>query len=219
MSVLAAATDVSRHASVEALADRTYDAFGRVDVLCNNAGVCGDAVNWSWRHPIEDWRQVLDVNLGGVINGVHVFVPRMLEQGGEAWIMNTASMGGLASPPFLAPYVASKAAVIGLSESLDRELRLAGAAIRVSVLCPGSVRTAINQPLRADRPRPPGAEDAAPAAFRARGAQGIENGLDAATVAEQAVACMLEGRFFLFTHPEPWAPVEMRLARMRADLR
>lgn len=98
VSVLAAATDVSRHGAVEALADRTYGAFGRVDVLCNNAGICGDAVNWSWRHRIEDWRQVLDVHLGGVINGIHAFVPRMLEQGGEAWIMNTASMGARVPP-------------------------------------------------------------------------------------------------------------------------
>lgn len=87
------ATDVSRHDSVEALADRTYGAFGRVDTLCNNAGICGDATDWSRRHPIEYWRQVLDVNLDGVINGIHALVPRMLEQGGEAWTMNAASMG------------------------------------------------------------------------------------------------------------------------------
>lgn len=118
------------------LADEIYSAEGRVDVLHNNAGVCcgGPACDI----PLDDWRLSIDVNLWGVINGVRAFVPGMIKAGG-GHIVNTASMAGLIGLPFVAPYCASKFAVVGLSESLALELAMHN--IKVTTICPGAVRT------------------------------------------------------------------------------
>ena len=137
LNATAYAVDCSKAKAVETLAKKVFAAEGRVDVLCNNAGVvCGGPVE---EIPLKDWRWAIDVNLWGVIHGVRSFVPRMLEQGGESHIVNTASMAGLVPFPFVAPYVASKSAVAGLSEALDCELAPRG--IRVTALCPGAVKT------------------------------------------------------------------------------
>jgi NAD(P)-dependent dehydrogenase (short-subunit alcohol dehydrogenase family) len=137
LSAAAHVVDCAKAKAVQALAEEVFASEGRVDVLCNNAGVvCGGPVE---EIPLSDWRWAIDVNLWGVIHGVRAFVPRMLEQGFESHIVNTASMAGLVPFPFVAPYVASKAAVAGLSEALDCELAPKG--IRVSALCPGAVKT------------------------------------------------------------------------------
>lgn len=123
--------------AVQGLADEVYARHGRVDLLHNNAGVVlGGAVQ---DLSLADWRWVVDVNLWGVIHGVHAFVPRMIEQGGGAHIVNTASMAGLVGLPYVAPYTATKFAIVGLSESLSAELAPHG--IRVTAVCPGAVRT------------------------------------------------------------------------------
>ena len=125
-TVLAVAADVARAEAVDALAARTLEAFGGVHVLCNNAGVYASGL--SWERPLADWEWVLGVNLWGVIHGVRAFVPIMLRQGSEAHIVNTASVAGLISGPFSAPYNVSKYGVVALSESLHYELALAGRA-------------------------------------------------------------------------------------------
>ena len=96
-------TDVSDGEAVDALAARAFDEFGTVAVVCNNAGVAGiqggpdfiDVPNWEW---------VIGVNLWGVIHGIHAFVPRLIDQGGDAHIVNTASFAGLVGVPSMAPY-------------------------------------------------------------------------------------------------------------------
>jgi NAD(P)-dependent dehydrogenase (short-subunit alcohol dehydrogenase family) len=149
LNAAAHVVDCSKARAVEALAGEVFAAEGRVDVLCNNAGVvCGGPVE---EIPLSDWRWAIDVNLWGVIHGVRAFVPRMLEQGSDGHIVNTASMAGLVPFPFVAPYVASKSAVAGLSEALDCELAPRG--IRVSALCPGAVKTNV---MRAGRLKLPG---------------------------------------------------------------
>ncbi len=141
--------DCTRARAVQALADGIFAAEGRVDVLCNNAGVvCGGPVE---ELPLKDWRWTIDVNLWGVIHSIRAFVPKMIAQGGESHIVNTASMAGLVPFPYVAPYVASKFAVAGLSEALDCELAPKG--IRVSALCPGAVKTGV---LRNGRLKLPG---------------------------------------------------------------
>ncbi|MCH9687961.1 MAG: SDR family NAD(P)-dependent oxidoreductase, partial [Deltaproteobacteria bacterium] len=90
---------------------------------------------------LEDWRWVLDVNLWGVIHGIHAFVPRLIDQGGRAHIVNTASVAGLMGVPSMAPYCASKFAVVGLSEALVVELSSHG--IRDTAICPGIIATDI----------------------------------------------------------------------------
>lgn len=131
--------DVTDPAAVEGLAGAVFAQEGRVDVLHNNAGIGhGGPVEET---TLEDWQRVLNVNLMGVVHGVHAFVPRLLAQGRPAHIVNTASMAGLVAAPKLAPYCTSKFAVVGLSESLEGELGPRG--IHVSALCPGIISTAI----------------------------------------------------------------------------
>src|SRR6185369_12577533 len=105
-SVLAVRTDVSKGRDVEALADKAFDTFGGVHVLCNNAGVApGGTV---WEQTEKDWEWTLGVNVWGVIHGIRVFLPRMLEQNVEGHVVNTASVAGLLSLPGMAMYCVSK---------------------------------------------------------------------------------------------------------------
>ena len=137
---LAVPTDVGSADEVEQLARAVIDHFGRVDVVCNNAGV--STFNLLERQSLDDWRWVLDVNLWGVVHGVQAFLPIMRAQGTPGHIVNTASAAGLVGPvPFMGPYAASKAGVVALSETLLAELEMAASPIGESVLCPGFTDT------------------------------------------------------------------------------
>jgi len=152
-------TDVSREAEVRALADAAYDRFGAVHLLCNNAGVFQAGV--VWQRTAADWDWVLGVNLFGLLHGIRAFVPRMLEQGGDAHIVNTASMAGLISVAYSGPYVVSKFAAAALTECLAHDLRAQGSSIGVSCLVPGLVDTRIGDSTR-NRPDEPPSEVTAP---------------------------------------------------------
>ena len=154
-AVLPVVADVSRIEDVERLRDQGLDTYGQVDVVCNNAGVAAGGLGWEVA--LEDWSWVLGVNLMGVVHGVKTFVPLFLEQG-SGHVVNTASMAGLLSSPFMAPYNVAKHGVVTLSETIHAELQMLGAPVGVSVLCPGWVKTRIGE---ADRNRPhtrPGAD-------------------------------------------------------------
>jgi len=142
--VMAVLTDVTKIDSLEALAQTTIDKFGEINLLCNNAGVgfYMNSTTYSWESPLVDWKWILDVNLWGVINGLHVFVPIMLNQDIDCHIVNTASIAGLI-PPILGTciYGVTKHAVVALSESLRNEFNQIGTKIKISVLCPGLVNT------------------------------------------------------------------------------
>ncbi len=143
-------TDVRDVGSVQALADRAWGEFGTVNVVCNNAGVFAGGL--TWESTDDDWEWVLGVNLRGVINGVRSFVPRMLAEGTEGHILNTASLAGIVSSPLSGVYSTSKFAVVGFTESLWHDLSLQeGCRIGVSVVCPAGVDTAI---ARSERSRP-----------------------------------------------------------------
>ncbi len=135
---VAHAVNVADAASVARFADGVF-ADGPVDLLFNNAGVghAGAVADTT----LEDWRRLIDVNLLGVVHGLHAFLPRLLAQDRPAQIVNTASMAGLVPVPGLAAYSATKAAVVGLTDALDIELR--GTQVRVCALCPGVINTAI----------------------------------------------------------------------------
>lgn len=132
--------DVTDRPAMARAADEVEEVFGKVHVLCNNAGVANRG--WLDRASYDDWDWVLGVNLGGVINGVHSFVPRIKAHGEGGHVINTASMAGLAASVGNGVYCTSKFAVVGLSEGLRQEL--APHKIGVSVLCPGSVATNFN---------------------------------------------------------------------------
>jgi len=130
--------DVTDFDAVERLVQETVERTGRLDYIFNNAGIAiGGNVS---QYGIEDWNQIVDVNLRGVINGVQAAYPVMMAQG-FGHIVNTASLAGLTPSPGHVAYAATKHAIVGLSNSLRAESAHMG--IRVSVLCPGFVRTAI----------------------------------------------------------------------------
>jgi NAD(P)-dependent dehydrogenase (short-subunit alcohol dehydrogenase family) len=130
--------DVADSRAVDRLADDVF-AAGPVDLLFNNAGIghAGDIADTT----LEDWNRLIAVNLMGVVHGLNAFLPRLLAQDRPAYIVNTASMAGLVPNPGMAPYSATKAAVVGLSEALHGEL--AGSNVGICVLCPGVINTGI----------------------------------------------------------------------------
>jgi NAD(P)-dependent dehydrogenase (short-subunit alcohol dehydrogenase family) len=144
--ILALPTDVSQATEVETLARKAFETYSEVHLLFNNAGV--GAGKSAWESTLTDWEWVLGVNLYGVIHGIRSFVPRMLESRASGHIVNTASIAGLTSGPGLSVYMASKHAVVSLTETLYHELTLRGASIGVSVLCPGFVNTRIHNSER-----------------------------------------------------------------------
>jgi len=146
-TVLAVRTDVSKADDVQALARKTLDSFGAVHLLCNNAGVAV-ASKATWETTLEDWQWCLGVNLWGVIHGIRTFMPIMLKQNTEGHMVNTASVAGLVTFPYLAIYDATKHAVVAITESLHYELSLLGSKIKASVLCPGFIRTRIMDSYR-----------------------------------------------------------------------
>ena len=141
--------DVSRAGDVDALADAVFARWGRVDVLCNNAGVFVGGLIWD--RPVEDFEFVLGANLWGILHGIRAFVPRMLAQDTEGHIVNTSSVAGLLGAPFEAPYAISKFAAFAATESLANDLAAVGSKLRASVLCPGMITTNI---VDSDRHRP-----------------------------------------------------------------
>jgi NAD(P)-dependent dehydrogenase (short-subunit alcohol dehydrogenase family) len=147
--VLGVPTDVRFADQVDALAAATIERFGRVDVICNNAGVATMS-GPTWEVPLEDWRWVMEVNLSGVVHGIRSFVPHLVAQN-AGHVVNTASMAGVSAGPGMAPYLASKHAVVALSEGLAAELADAAPGVRVTVVCPGSMATNI---ATAERNRP-----------------------------------------------------------------
>lgn len=150
--VVAMRTDVSSEKDVVALADRTYKEFGQVDLLFNNAGVLSSGQ--CWEIDAETWEKSLSINVGGVVNGIRTFVPRLIDAYRPARIINTASVGGFFSAPLMSPYTASKFAVVSITETLAVELAAIGSNVAVSLLAPGAVKTNIlkgSAPIESER--------------------------------------------------------------------
>ena len=193
--------DVRDPEAVEALALSVWKRNGRVDLLCNNAGVAtlGRIADQS----LADWEWVFGVNFWGVLHGIRAFLPRLQAAGRPAHVVNTASLAGLVNGAAFAPYFVSKHAVVSLSECLYLELQAEGSPIGVSVLCPGFVRTPILDSFR----HRPGAEADRSELARPGAAQvdqvlraGVEAGMDPAAVAEKVIAAVRAGRFWILPH-------------------
>ena len=206
-TVLAIETDVGSAASLEAAATRAREAFGVAHLIVNNAGVAG-ASGPSWLLSEADWAWTLQVNLWGVIHGVRTFLPPLLGSGEEGHVVNTASIAGLTTHPWMGPYCATKHAVVAMSEVLAKELELAKAKIGVSVLCPGFVKTNISKSER-NRPAAQRTGPRGPDLAQAMHAL-VDAGIEATTVAEHVVAAVKESRFYILTHPEMRGSLEHR---------
>ncbi len=205
---LAVSCDVSDRTSVEALADRAWREFGRVDVLCNNAGV--GVFSPVADTPAKDLEWVFSVNILGVWNGCSVFVPRFRKGGGPAHILNTGSEHSLDIPfPGMGIYTATKHAVLALSDVMRRELE--SDRIGVSILCPGAVRTEI---WNAGRTRPErfGGPQRSPEEFR----NALASGMDPDEVGRLAVEGIRRGDFFILSHPQVRGIVEARYKELLA---
>ena len=148
--ILTVVTDVSKQPSVHNLKERAYERYGRVDVLMNNAGVAMPCGSWS---EYEAWETVIDTNLWGVINGIHSFVPDMLEQGTPGLIINTGSKQGITTPPGNPAYNASKAAVKAVTEALQHTLRnTEGCHVSAHILVPGFTYTGMIKKFLPEKP-------------------------------------------------------------------
>ena len=203
---LVVGTDVLRRDAVAALAERAWAEFGEVHLLCNNAGVVtfgamdalGDA----------DWQWVLGVNLLGVVHGLQAFLPRLRRQPGAKHVVNTASIAGVAPYEGIGPYVASKYAVVGLSESLRLEGEAWG--LGCTVVCPGNVRTRIVQSARNRQAELGGPRDVVEPDVQRQ----TDAGVDPEHVGRLVRDAVLRNRPYVFTHRENRELVERRFAAM-----
>ena len=214
-TVLAVKTDVAKRSDVEALARKALHAFGEVHLLFNNAGVAAGGPPWeaTW----NDWEWVIGVNLWGVIHGIKVFTPLMLAQNTECHIVNTASAAGLIVGGGSAPYAVTKHAVVALSENLYLSLQQRKSLVKVSVLCPGLVRTNI---LNAESHRPAELRNEAMAmtpemqaglaAFKAM----LEASMAPAQVADAVFDAIQKERFYILSHPEWIEAVQLRTDKL-----
>jgi NAD(P)-dependent dehydrogenase (short-subunit alcohol dehydrogenase family) len=203
-------TDVGDEASMDHLGDATRDAFGAAHLVCPNAGVSAPI------GPMEtlsanDWKWTLDVNLWGVIHSIRVFLPGLKAQD-EGHIVITASVAGLTSYPWLAPYNASKHAATTIAETLHAELVEAGSKVRVSCLCPGAVATNIGA---SERNRPKELEnEATEAPQRGDLSEFASTFADfaraPAKVAELVLAAVVEDRFWIETDDFYREPIQKR---------
>jgi len=201
--VLAVPTDVRKRESLFELAETTWGAFGKAHILCNNAGIApfGPIVG---ADP-NDWKITMDINFWGVVHGIDAFVPRMRKQKAGGHIVNTASMAGLTGMLGLGMYCASKFAVVGLTESLQRELR--GTGIGVSVLCPMIVETEIGANSQRALGKAPLVEDPGPL---------VGGVISAEEVAARVVRAIDRNDLYILTHPEQRAILRKRAAKQDA---
>jgi NAD(P)-dependent dehydrogenase (short-subunit alcohol dehydrogenase family) len=209
-------TDVADLQSVEVLAASTLDRFGQVDILCNNAGV--STFNTIDRLSMADWQWVLGVDLWGVVNGVHTFLPIMLQQGTPGHIVNTASIAGLVSGvAHLAPYAVAKVGVVSLSETLRTELQMSDAPIGVSVLCPSATNTNVMEGER-NRPEHFGREvrttDADVWRDAIRSGFTGPSGKEPSEVAAMVVDAVRKNRFWVVSHGDLRPALEHRFAEI-----
>ena len=205
-------TDVSQGESVERLAHAALEAFGAVHVVCNNAGVAPLGVVWEATE--SDWRWALGVNLWGIIHGVRVFTPILLDQGDEGHIVNTASVAGFIAPPGMGVYNVTKHAVVALSETLHHDLAARGGKVRCSVVCPAFFPSGIadserTRPAALRRDRAKSDEDRA---LEAMLHKATESGrLSADDIAARVLDAVRDERFYVLTHPKINGAIERRM--------
>ena len=207
--VIGQLTDVSQLAQVEALRDRTLKQYGKVHILCNNAGVVSHGATAIWDATMHDWEWVLGVNLWGVIHGVSTFLPIMIEQDEAGHVVNNSSvLGIMTGAGEIGPYSVSKVGVTRITEALYYDLARINSKLKCTLLCPSS--TATNLDL-AGRNRPDalkdrhGAERQAEieAKNKARYEGHQSGGMDPSEVADHVFNAIKAEQFYLITEPNP----------------
>ena len=214
--VLGVPTDVTQFEQIQHLADEAISAYGKVNIVHNNAGVvrAGSLEELT----LEDWQWVMGVDLWSVIYGVKVFLP-LVKQAGEGHIVNTASSAGLQATANIGPYNVAKFGVVGLTETLRLELDEAESPIGASVLCPGAVRTQI---CNSDRNREltgvsAGVTSTTDQTFKEMAGAIVNDGLAPADVADRVVTAIRSNDFWILTHSEWNEVMEQRVAGMKSN--
>lgn len=210
IDAIAVPTDVSNLASVQKLAEQSFERFPQIHLLINNAGV--SSIGPVWETTMEDWKRVFDINFFGIVHGLQAFLKRMMSQDVPSHIVNTASAAGLLTPPGLSVYSASKHAAVALSETLFADLQLAQSPVKVSVLCPAWVKTGI-----AGKTGPAAA--ARMSDFTKKASAAVLKALETSTVsagdvAEATFQAVKKGAFYIFTHPEVQEDFKKRAMRI-----
>ena len=208
--------DVASAQQMQAMSQAVFERFGAPHFVFNNAGVGSGGL--VWENTVKDWEWVLGVNLWGVIHGVRLFTPMMLNAAAKdpSWqghIVNTASMAGLLNPPNMGVYNVSKHAVVSLSETLYQDLRLVSDQVGASVLCPYFVPTGISQ---SHRNRPVGLDAEKPTRSQLIGQamtdKAVGSGkVTAAEVAQKVFDAMAADQFYIFSHPKALGNVQSRM--------
>ena len=216
VQVLARKVDVSNAQAMAQLAADVQASFGAPNFVFNNAGV--GAGGLVWENSVADWEWVLGVNLWGVVHGVRLFTPMMLEAakadpGYRGHIVNTASMAGLLTAPNMGIYNVSKHAVVSLTETLYQDLHLVTDQVSASVLCPYFVPTGISQSQR-NRPSdlPPQQPTASQLIGQAQSDKAVSSGkVSAADVAQKVFDAVVSDQFYIYSHPHALGNVQSRM--------
>lgn len=218
--VITARTDVTSPDEVNELAERTVAEFGRVDVICNNAGTVGKNLPL-WEFERVEWEWIMAVDFWGVIHGISAFVPRLVDQG-SGHVVNTASMASLSTVALNGPYNAAKHAVLSLSETLAADLRTQGIdGVGVTVVAPGPTRTKLMTEGPRERPeryRPTVDRGVIPQRNPNTFAGSTDHLLDPDILARQVLDAIESGQFLLAPHPGSLPRVEARFQRLIDDL-
>ena len=216
VQVMAHKVDVGSAAAMEVLAHQVKARFGAPHFVFNNAGVAAGGL--LWENTLADWNWVLGVNLWGVVHGVRLFTPMMLEAAKadpayQGHIVNTASMAGLLTPPNMGIYNVSKHAVVSLTETLYQDLALVTDQVSASVLCPYFVPTGISH---SERNRPAGLAAGKPTQSQligqAMSEKAVSSGkVTAAEVAQKVFDAVQSGQFYIYSHPQALGNVQQRM--------
>jgi len=212
-------TDVTSPGDVNQLAERTVRDFGRVDVICNNAGTVGKNLPM-WEFERVEWEWIMAVDFWGVIHGISAFVPHLVAQG-HGHVVNTASMAALTTVALNGPYNAAKHAVLCVSETLAADLRTQGVDVGVTVVCPGPTRTRLMTEGPRERPeryRPKADRGVVPQRNPNTFTGSTDHLLEPDGLARQILDAIESGQFLLAPHPGSLPRVEARVRALIDDL-
>jgi len=188
--------NVADASAVEALAETVHDRFGDVRLLINNAAV--ETLGRIWEVPADVWQRTFSINVFGIANGIRAFLPRMIERGRPAYVSNVASSGMLAVLPTHGVYIATKAAIFSLTETLYLDLEPLGKPIHVSAVLPHAVASRIIQDAFTTE---------AAKTEAAETAKHVVLGMDPMTAGRIALDGIASGAFWVSSHPDELAPI------------
>lgn len=210
VEVITMVLDVRDGEAVKKFTDKTFATFGGVDYCINNAGV--NSMGSIWKIPAEEWRKVFEINVMGIVHGINAFIPRMMAQDKECFIINTASNAGLQVNTGVSPYAMSKHAVVSITESLAVELQMVHSKVKAHVFCPGLIPTGLSSNSATIKANiDPYYDSEKYKKLSAYGAKLLANGLPMETAMDRFFAGLEADDFYIRTHDNEEAEVQYRV--------